>query len=147
MNNTLAEIIDKLFETSNLPNTTDYIVNYAVKVPIHTYTELFRNMTLDYYIAIFNVIPDYYKFIINVSNEYPLYSDDFIEDKFGELGGYAMIDGLNHLDPVCKNGECPYKIDIKSLITENSNRRLSENNMIHHNPDWIKKMLKLHYLP
>ena len=116
-------MIDKLLQT---PNMTDYIIKYIEKIP--NFAKIFRNISLDYYKAIYNVIPNYYNFIINVSNECPLYSDDFIEDKFGELSGYAIIDGLNYLDPVCKNGVCPNKIDIKSLIVENSNRRLSENN-------------------
>ena len=121
MNNTLAEMIDKLLNTSNM---TDYIV----KVP--NFAKIFRNMTLNYYKTIYSEIPGYYKLIINITKECPLYLDDFIEieDKFAELSGYAMIDGLSHLDPVCRDGVCPYKIDIKNLTIKNSTRRLSENN-------------------
>ena len=121
MNNTLAEMIDKLLNTSNM---TDFIV----KMP--SFAKIYRNMSLNYYKTIISEIPKYYKLIINITKECPLYLDDFIEieDKFAELSGYAMIDGLNHLDPVCQNGVCPYKIDIKNLTIKNSTRRLSENN-------------------
>ena len=97
---------------------------------MRNFTKIFRNNSLNYYKAIYSDIPKYYKLIINISKECPLYSDYFIEieDKFGELSGYAIIDSLNHLDPVCQNGEYLYKIDIKNLTIKNNNRRLSENN-------------------
>ena len=116
MNSTLETMINKLFQTTNM---TDYIENMP------NFAKIFRNKSINYYKAIYSDIAKYYKLIINISNEYPLYSD-YIEDKFGELSGYAIIDGLNHLDPVCQNGNCPYKIDIKNLAIENSGRRLSE---------------------
>ena len=108
MNSTFETMTNKLLQILDF-NLTDYIVNMP------NFARIFRNMSINYYKAIYSDIIKYYKLIINISNEYPLYSDNFIEDKFGELSGYAIIDGLKHLDPVCQNGECPYKIDIKNI--------------------------------
>ena len=67
------------------------------------------------------------KIIGNVS----IYNNtDNIDDKFGKLVGYAMIDRLAYLDPVCNGEECPFKIDMiksKEEIKQNLRRRLSEN--------------------
>ena len=54
---------------------------------------------------------------------------DSIDDKFGELYSYMLI---NRKDPICNNGIWSYKIDINKLkeemANENSRRRFKESN-------------------
>ena len=75
MNSTFETMTNKLLQILDF-NLTDYIVNMP------NFARIFRNMSINYYKAIYSDIIKYYKLIINISNEYPLYSDNFIEDKF-----------------------------------------------------------------
>ena len=111
---------------------------------IHNFMKMAYDMSSNYYKTIYAEIAKYYKSIIEKSNNFPLYDVDFIEDKFGELGGYSLINGLNHLDPVCDNNDCPYKIDMKSLKEGNRrNRRLSENNISKEIKDIVNLMKEI----
>ena len=87
--------------------------------------------SIDYYKEVFEKTKYFYDNIMQIINDVSLFNNtDLIDDKFGNLSGYGLIEGLYHLDPVCNESGCPYRIDFlkyKEEINNNSTRRLSEN--------------------
>ena len=89
------------------------------------------NKSFDFYKDCYSKINQIYLNMIKIIGNVSIYNNtDNIDDKFGKLVGYAMIDRLAYLDPVCNGEECPFKIDMiksKEEIKQNLRRRLSEN--------------------
>ena len=89
------------------------------------------NKSFDYYKDIYAKIQEFYYNMIKIIGNVSIYNNtDNIEDKFGELAGYAMIERLAYMDPICNEKGCPFKIDMvksKEEMKQNQTRRLSTN--------------------
>ena len=89
------------------------------------------NKSFDYYKDIYAKIQEFYYNMIKIIGNVSIYNNtDNIEDKFGELAGYAMIERLAYIDPICNENGCPFKIDMvksKEEMKQNQTRRLSTN--------------------
>ena len=136
LNDELDEFIEQLRETIDIPFDSEAVLNFF---------SLAYNKSIDYYIEVFNRSKEFYNNIINIISNISLYNNtDIIDDKFGNLSGYAMIEGLYYLDPICNESGCPYRIDFlkyKEEMKKNSTRRLSEN-PIRNEVKEIMKLLK-----
>ena len=130
----LDELIEELKQTSE--SSFD-----PKKVP--DFFSIAYNESFDYYKEVFNKTKDFYRNIIQIINNTTLFDNtDIIDDKFGNISGYGIIEGLYYLDPVCDENGCPYRIDFlkyKEEVKNNPNRRLSEKPV----RDGIKEVMKL----
>ena len=134
LNDELDELIEQLRETGDIPFDSEAVPDFF---------SIAYNKSIDYYIEVFNKTKEFYNNIINIISNISLYNNsDIIDDKFGNLSGYGIIEGLYYLDPVCNESGCPYRIDFlktKEEMKNNSTRRLSENPIRNE----VKEMMKL----
>ena len=150
----INEVINSTYNLSDNLNDTlnDLFEINQQNIDQKNFTDFFANIynkSFDYYKTIYNQINENFNNLIKFAKNLSIYNNsDEIDDKFGQLMGYGLIDGLSYLDPPCKDDVCLFTIDMikyKSEITKNlteDKRRRLKNDLFTKEVKDVIKVLK-----
>ena len=106
----LDSIVKDILDIGNVEVDIDTIPNFMA---------IAYNQSNNYYMEVFKLINEFYNTTIQNMNNFTLFNgSDEIDDKFGELWGYALIDKKDYFDPPCPKGVCHHKFDLKKIKEE-----------------------------